>query len=206
MIQFNIEVIAVSKPTNETGKGGGKYQKVEATYKRLDRDGKVEGKPFFDFSNKDIFNRVSKLVSGEVKSISAEKDPNGYWQWTAINEPTDTEKMDSNPADSSPARKSYPAKAGVGKVTGSNYETKEERAARQILIVRQSSLATAVAYFASKQPKGSTATVEDVIAVASKLEDTVFGRGLHSDAARKEKAASQAAGRAFEDMEDDLPT
>jgi hypothetical protein len=55
----------------------------------------------------------------------------------------------------------------------SNYETPEERAQRQVLIVRQSSLSSAVAMLtagAKTPPK-----VEDVLALASRLEGFVFG-------------------------------
>ena len=189
MIQFNIEVLSVSPVSDETGKGGGKYKKLEVAYKRLDRDGKVEGKPIFDFANKDIFKAVSALQVGDVKQITAEKNDGGYWQWTAIDEPGAPKETADKPADASPARKSYPAKAGVGKVTGSNYETAVERAARQILIVRQSSLSNAVAYFSGKEPKGFGASYEDVIAVARHFEDYVY-----------EKATDH-----FSDLEDDIP-
>ncbi len=57
---------------------------------------------------------------------------------------------------------------------GSNYETKEERARRQVLIVRQSCLSTAVAFAASRQPKGVTCEAEDILVIARKFEEFVF--------------------------------
>ena len=189
MIQFNIEVLSVSPVSDETGKGGGKYKKLEVAYKRLDRDGKVEGKPIFDFANKDIFKAVSELHVGDVKQITAEKNDGGYWQWTAIDEPGAPKETADKPADASPARKSYPAKAGVGKVTGSNYETKEERAARQILIVRQSSLSSAIAFHASREPKGVISLADQVIGTAKQFEAYVFSSQQDH----------------FSDLEDDIP-
>ena len=59
------------------------------------------------------------------------------------------------------------------RVTGSNYETKEERAARQTLIVKQSSLSTAVAALAIGAKSSPSAS--DVIAYAKQLEQYVMG-------------------------------
>ena len=192
MIQFNIEVLSVSPVSDETGKGGGKYKKLEVAYKRLDRDGKVEGKPIFDFANKDIFKAVSELHVGDVKQITAEKNDGGYWQWTAIDEPAAPKETADKPADASPARKSYPAKAGVGKVTGSNYETPEERAIRrafevekQKYIVAQSSISNAIA--ALDRVKG-VVTDKEILELASKFYDYVFSHKDH-----------------FSDLEDDIP-
>jgi hypothetical protein len=62
---------------------------------------------------------------------------------------------------------------GSTRVVGSNYETKEERQVRQIMIVRQSSLGHAVATFAVG---GKTApTPEAVIEVAKMYEQYVLG-------------------------------
>ena len=206
-MQFNIEVIKVSAPIEAVGKSGGKYTKIEIIYKRLDRDGKVEAKPIFDFANKDVFKLVSELKEGDVRQITSEKDDNGYWQWKAVDGPADRQKQTGGEAstDASPAqtgkthsdvtRASYTKQAGVGKVTGSNYETKEERAARQVLIVRQSSLSSAVAYFAAKSPKGTSATVGDVINVAAQFENAVFNQAVPLKPAQDQ----------FADMEDDIP-
>ena len=59
---------------------------------------------------------------------------------------------------------------GGGKVIGSNYETAEERARRQVYIIRQSSLGTAVELL------GSGASVADVINTAKQFEAYVFSK------------------------------
>ena len=69
------------------------------------------------------------------------------------------------------------ASASVGaRVTGSNYETKEERAARQVYIIRQSSLSTAVELL------GQGKSVADVIATAKQFEAYVFSKAEGVDA------------------------
>ena len=62
--------------------------------------------------------------------------------------------------------------AAPTRVTGSNYETKEERADRQVLIVRQSSLSNAVGTLAIA---GGKATANDVISLAKLYEGYVLG-------------------------------
>lgn len=55
------------------------------------------------------------------------------------------------------------------KVAGSNYETKEERAARQRLIVRQSSLSSAIEVY-----KGADNSIDEILSIADKFTDWVF--------------------------------
>jgi hypothetical protein len=59
----------------------------------------------------------------------------------------------------------------AGKVTGSNYETREERAARQRLIVRQSSLTAALGWYEVTKGKPS---IEDVKMLADEFTNFVF--------------------------------
>ena len=59
----------------------------------------------------------------------------------------------------------------VGKVTGSNYETAVERATRQRLIVRQSSLSNAIEFYSVMKEKG---TPTDVMALADVFTAFVF--------------------------------
>ena len=58
-------------------------------------------------------------------------------------------------------------------MTGSNYETKEERAARQELIVRQSSLSNAVAILSVG---AKTLAKNDVLDLATDLSNWVFNK------------------------------
>lgn len=73
-----------------------------------------------------------------------------------------------------------------------NFETPEERAAKQVYIVRQSSLSTAVSLLAAKKKE---ATLFEVIDTAKAFEAYVFGRSL----AGNETAASQ------QELVDDIP-
>lgn len=116
---------------------------------------------------------------GQTVEVENKKEGD-FWQWVSIN---------ANTASTSQA----PASAGSAsptRVTGSNYETKEERAARQVLIVKQSSLSNAVA-LASVGAKTPPKT-EDVLELAQVLADWVF------DAQEKNPSG-------FDNMSDDIP-
>lgn len=73
-----------------------------------------------------------------------------------------------------------------------NFETPEERKAKQVYIVRQSSLSTAVSYLTAKKKEPTTF---EIIDAAKAFEAFVFGRS---------SVGAEAAGAA-QDLKDDLP-
>ena len=104
--------------------------------------------------------------AGDVFTILREKDNDGYWQWVGIAEGDVTiEKTGATaPAGAAPTKAATPAK--------STFETPEERAAKQIYIVRQSSISSAIDTLKTDK---KTPSVEEVIAVAKQYEAYVFG-------------------------------
>jgi hypothetical protein len=170
-----INIIDVGQPNTHAAKNGRNYQSIEVTYKA--ENGQVANKKLMSFSNPSVFNHIKGLSKGATLNVTTTKDANGYWQWTGIggdNEVADTTQ--SKPA------------SGGGRVTGSNYETKEERAARQVYIIRQSSISSAVEFL------GSGKTVDEVLAVAKQFETYVFA-----------KDANPTKEVNFDDLEDDIP-
>ena len=150
-----INIVDVGAPNTHAAKNGRSYQSIEVTYKN--DQGQVANKKLMSFSNPSVFNHIKDLSKGASLNVTTTKDANGYWQWTGI-----------GGDETAPTSETKPATGG--RVTGSNYETKEERAARQILIVRQSSLSSAVDLL------GPGKSVEDVIATAKQFEAYVFGQ------------------------------
>ena len=130
---MQIQIIDVGTPNTHAAKNGRSYQSIEVTYKGT--DGKVSSKKLMSFSNPSVFKAVSNLTKGDSVDIITVKDDAGYWQWTGIND-------GSTPSQAAPAAQA--STPTTTRVTGSNYETADERAARQKLIVRQSSLSAAV--------------------------------------------------------------
>lgn len=177
---MQITVIDVGTPNTHTAKNGRTYQSMEVTYKG--DNGQVSSKKLMSFSNPDIFKQAKDWQKGDSVNINSQKDDNGYWQWVGILGDGET------PPITQQAQQSAPKSTGnTTRVTGSNYETKEERAERQVMIVRQSSLSNAVATFALG---GTKATPKEVISLARTYEDYVFGRSTPTT---------------LEDMEDDIP-
>ncbi len=168
-----INIVDVGSPNTHAAKNGRSYQSIEVTYKN--EQGQVANKKLMSFSNPSVFNYIKELTKGAQVNVTTTKDANGYWQWTGIGGDGSVATPESKPA------------AG-GRVTGSNYETKEERAARQVYIIRQSSLSTAVDLL------GQGSKVADVIATAKEFEAYVFA---------KESNPTKEVN--FDDLEDDIP-
>ena len=163
-----INIIDVAAPVTQTNRNGRQYQSIEVTYK--DDSGKVSSKKLMSFANPDVFKTAQTWEKGDNVNINTQKDDAGYWQWTGIL--AEGEVAPAPVASSAPApQASAPSKST--RVTGSNYETKEERALRQLMIVRQSSLSNAVATLATHD---SPLTPDQVMALATKYEQFVMGK------------------------------
>jgi len=170
-----INIIDVGQPNTHAAKNGRNYQSIEVTYKA--ENGQVANKKLMSFSNPSVFNHIKGLSKGATLNVTTTKDANGYWQWTGIG-------GDNEVADTTQSKTA----SGGGRVTGSNYETKEERAARQVYIIRQSSISSAVELL------GAGKTVDEVLAVAKQFEAYVFA-----------KDANPTKEVNFDDLEDDIP-
>ena len=153
-----LEIIDVGTPQSvKTGKG--QYQTLEVSYRN--EQGQVQGKKLMSFSNPTVFKTIQTFAKGDRLDVETTKDDNGYWQWKSIS------KEGEAPPRTEAAK---PATSGGGKVIGSNYETAEGRARRQVYIIRQSSLSTAVELLGQGKP------VNEVIATAKQFEAYVFSK------------------------------
>ncbi len=154
----------------------GKYKMAEVFYK--DGSGKASSKKLMSFgAGEPAFKVLSQAQAGTSFEVTAQKNDKGYWDWVAV----------------APAGQAAPASAGGSggnPSPRSTYETAEERAARQLLIVRQSSVSNAIEYYGLNSKK--TPSVEEVLLVARQFEDFVFGKN-------SEKAAG------ITDLADDIP-
>jgi hypothetical protein len=172
--------IVVVKASPEVNKG--KYKEFELVFKK---DGKVEGKKFFSFNYPEVYASILAAKEGDSFNVVTEqipgKDGNKYWQWTSIS-PSGTPVAQS----STPTTHSVPEKAAR-----SNWETPEERAAKQRYIVKQSSLSLALSLLQhNDSDREGKITSEQVIKLADEFVNYVF----HEDATQ-----------AIVDMKDDLP-
>lgn len=189
---MNIEVLNVSLNERVTRNGKG-YTELEVAFKNKSFQDKVEAKKLNNMFGKDVFKVLSTAKSGEQFTVSRVKNNEGFWDWTGIG------PMGSNSSsDASRATQTAAPYISASKGTPSPNdprETREERAERQVLIVRQSSIASAVSASTLLKLKSG----EDIISLAKQFEAYVFGK----DNSSVLEDNSMPSG--FEDMADDIP-
>jgi hypothetical protein len=153
-----IEVVDVVREDKASSNGKGTYGVLTVTYRS---NGKIAEKKLMSFTNPTVFKHFEKATKGDqIDVTSVKNDKTGYWDWTAIG------------SGDAPAATQAQVTATPTRVTGSNYETKEERAAKQRYIVKQSSLSAAIAILnvGAKSPPSA----KDVIALADEFVNYVF--------------------------------
>lgn len=161
----------------------GNYQKLEIEYVR---DGKKQTKKLVAIN--DTKEVVRKLVQDFNEGDSIEvtlvkSDDDKYWNWT-----------DVSPVEARAAKTS----TTVGKGT---WETPEERAKRQVYIVRQSSIANALEF----HKNNAKVTVEDVLKTATRFTDFVFGDFEEELVIEEKPAKASAKAAADADFQEDIP-
>ncbi len=182
---MRIEIINVQAATKPT-KTGKTYVQLDVAYKNLTREGKIEGKKIMPFQNPDVHANLQKATMGQVFEVTTVKEGE-YWQWSNVQEVAKGGNMEpqTSAASSGYASKGTPSPK-------STYETPEERAARQRLIVRQSCLSNAVETL--KVDKKGVDTTE-ALKLAERYVGWVFG----------EEAKVDVPDVGFDYMEDDVP-
>lgn len=150
MSSINIEILDVTVEEVPRPSGKGSYEKATVAYKNS--EGKVEAKTLMDWANKEVWPTIVKAKKGDTFSIDREKNAKGFWDWVGI------AKQDGVVTPSAPSK--APAKP--------TYETPDERAQRQVYIIRQSSLTNAINLL------GEGAKVEDVLKTATIFVDYVM--------------------------------
>jgi hypothetical protein len=162
---MNITLLSVDIKTVPTAKGS--YQTADVAYKNNSFQGKVEGKKVMSFgATKNAFTSLSTATPGQTYEVEIVKNDKGYNDW--INLAPAVAGAASPVATPAAGKASSPAAS-----PRSTYETPEERAQRQVMIVRQSSLSTAVASLAV----GGKSALKpiDVVNTAKQFEAYVLG-------------------------------
>ena len=183
---MRIEIINVQAATKPT-KTGKTYVQLDVAYKNLTREGKIEGKKIMPFQNPDVHANLQKATMGQVFEVTTVKEGE-YWQWSNVQEVAKGGSVE--PQTSSAASSGYASKGTPS--PKSTYETPEERASRQRLIVRQSCLSNAVETL-KVDKKGVDPT--EALKLAERYVGWVFG----------EEAKVDVPDVDFDSMEDDVP-
>jgi hypothetical protein len=161
---MNITILNVVISTQPAKKPGGKaYQLAEVAFKNNSFGGSVQGKKITSYSK--AYGAVSTAQPGEIYDVITEKNGE-FVEWVSLQK--------TNGA-AVPAASNVPAVLPQGKSftpAGRDFETSDERAKKQVYIVRQSSISAAVAILSvgAKAPPSSAA----VIKLARELEGFVF--------------------------------
>jgi len=181
--KMNITILSVDVKTVPTQKGS--YQSAEVAYKNNTFQGKVEGKKVMSFgATAGAFKTLTQAQSGETYEVEVVKNAAGYNDWTSL---TPAGLSTASPASSGAVSAATSNKAPQGATpVRSTYETPEERAAKQVYIIKQSSLSAAVS---TLSVGAKVLKPDDVIALATKYVNFVMGV--------KDKGAS-----GFEDIPD----
>lgn len=166
-MQFQIEVINVQATTKPTAKSS--YVMLDVAFKRLDT-GKIEGKKIMSFTFKDVYSALAGATNGSQFTITTEKnEKTTYWDWTMATPLTGGTTASATPAATPSAGFTSPK---------STYETADERAIKQVLIVRQSSLSNAITALAdAKKPP----TIDDILRTADIFSNWVYQKGQAFD-------------------------
>jgi len=179
-----ISILSVDVTTRQGPKSS--YQQAEVAYR--DGEGKVGSKKVMSFDKSGVFEVIANAKQGETYDIGLTKGEK-YWEWTSA------KKAVSHAAGSgNSGQVSRPSSTAATNSRG--FETPEERAKKQIYIVRQSSLSAAVATLTVGRK--SEVKPEEVIELAKQYEAFVFDTG------RAQEVAKQDVGT-IESIEEDLP-
>lgn len=171
----NVEVEWNGKPPKKWGKAVVKY----------DFNGAARTQNIMSFANPEVFKKVQELV-GETVEVEVGKNDKDFTEWRSISVSTEGSKPSATISTGS-----------VSKTPTNSYsrdfETKEERARRQVLIVKQSSLSAAVAT-AAPGAKGAL-DQKTVLEIAQRYVDWVLEDDLKLN----------NPGNGFDNMSDDIP-
>lgn len=186
-----ITIIAVANEYVTTTKGG--YNKLEVTYKK---DGKVTARKIMDFTNKAVYNAFKDASNGDVFDVTEKKNDKDYWEFASATKSAGEGAQSSGSVASTGSTQISSGRVGSA-VPKSNYETSEERAARQVMIVRQSSLSNAVALLDVQADKKATA--DQVITIAKQFEAYVLGTDVTESASKAVASGSKPKDAPFDD-------
>jgi hypothetical protein len=148
-------------------KGKGSWQVAEVIYS--DERGQTRTQKLMSFTNPQVFAAVSKAQGGDKFDVQVTKNDAGYNQWASATHSDGTSSSAPQTSQGAPAARGTTVNNYSG---GRDFETKEERAIRQRLIVRQSSLSAASSVLGAGAK--SPVNPDEVLALADRFTDWVF--------------------------------
>jgi hypothetical protein len=165
-MNINGTVVEVDMKASIAKKDGGSYKGTRLTYR--DETGSLKEQAFHTAvlkHNTALSNQLSELKTGDFFTMVKEKEGD-FWNVKSIHAQGKAPEGEAAPAQNV---KTSPVNASPK----SNYETPEERAKRQVLIVRQSSLSSAIALSTAlkfKDKKEVLSLAEEFVAFVMQTE------------------------------------
>jgi hypothetical protein len=179
-----IQILAVTQVTKQN-KNGKPMQVLEVAYKNLTFNNKVESKQLFDFGvQADTFKTLATARGADVYDVEVVKNNAGYNDWVKVTKGSAATSGTGSPTGHSSATNPPTTKGG--------WETPEERAKKQIYIVRQSSVSAAINLLSAHAK--TTPKLEDVIDTARRFEAYVFESDAAETVARKDVGSIETMG------------
>lgn len=200
MPNIQIQILSTDNKTVPTSKGS--YNMLEVVFKNLTYQGKVEPKKLASFgASGEAYKVLAGAKQGEVYEVDYTKNDKGFNDWTQVNRSTTAV---ASPTGSTTTTGTSGVTGGVQTATSprSTYETSEERAKKQIYIVRQSSISNAIAVLtvgAKTHPKSN-----EILDLAKTFENYVFGSDVVTPEVQTAAHAKDVAA-SFDDLEDPIP-
>lgn len=196
-----VEILSTKVATLPGKKPGTSYQALEVAFRNKTFGDKVEGKKLMSFgATGETFKKLAIAQAGEIYDIVVQKNDAGFNDWISAKKSSSDESSSTAPQSAGvykPQDPTRPAQTYTA-TPKSTYETPEERAKKQIYIVRQSSITAALTTLTAASK--TAPQVDDVLKVASQYEAFVFG-----DTEPTQKAKDLAVAASFDDLEDDIP-
>lgn len=155
---MNVNIVSVDVEVKKPGARGWSLANIKYTL-----NGETKWQNVASFKAPAVFKDVQNLI-GETVEVTVGKNEKGYDEWTAV-KPTGAAGATNS---SSPAQTT--GNTTATRVTGSNFETPVERAKRQVLIVRQSSITAALTVLKNDE----NLNLEKVFETAQEIVDWVF--------------------------------
>jgi hypothetical protein len=182
MSDIVISVVSVDKTTPP----GKKYSVLEVMYKNQSFQNKAEEKKLNSYYDKPVFEILQDANKGDVFTISRQKDDSGFWKWVGI---TQGEGATGKP------------QSGTGSQTSTSGTASRTYVAddvKQVMIIRQSSISSAVNLINGRGPEAMKGVdcVQAVLDTAKKFESFVLGKDAETP--KENKAALPA------ELDDDL--
>ena len=168
----------------------GKYNVLNISFRHLGT-GKTTGAKVLSFTYPDVCAQLKNAEVDSVWDVVSEKNEKGFWEWTQVSRSKESEGALS---EAEVTKRPAAAKANSA---GRDFESGSERALRQVLIVRQSSIGYAIQYL-ENTPHSDNGKLEDVLDLAAKIEAWVF-RGKAA-----QKKLSEGV-KTIAEMDDDIP-